>query len=487
LAGTEYFISKTSFLKFDQCPKAFFFYKNLPFLKDKPTVDKQLTFRRGHDVGFFAQQLFPGGTDISKITSSADEAIEKTTELIAAGHEVIYEATLVHNGVLVMVDILRREEGRFTAYEIKSSLRVSEVYLKDAFLQYYVLKNALQQFNELYLVTLNPDYRLEGEIDPKKLFRRRRVGQQAAENFAYLEFHIDSAQKLLEVNRIPNIPIGRQCFKPYQCDYFSVCWKDTINAKSVFNLPMADKGTLFEWYDAGHKNIEQVPDELIRKDALVKIKNAFVLNEPIINYQAIEHLLTKVTAPYAAMDMEVWSPALPVIQGTGPFEQVPFLVSFFDGNDFTFFFSGKGGDERETFAEQLLMLSERYSTILVYDRNLEVNIIERLSVQYPHLSDELRKIKNKIVDVFDVFLRVDYYHPGFRNNFSLKTVSSVLLEDISYTAITSGLEAMSYYEQYRLSENEIEKEYFRNELVNYCHTDTQATLGLFHFLKKKAG
>src|SRR5687767_12860189 len=73
-----YSISKTSFLKFEQCPKAFFFYKNLPYLRDKPTVDKLLTFKRGHDVGYFGQQLFPGGTDVSKITDSADTALKKT-------------------------------------------------------------------------------------------------------------------------------------------------------------------------------------------------------------------------------------------------------------------------------------------------------------------------------------------------------------------------------------------------------------------------
>src|SRR5690348_16217020 len=59
-----YSISKTSFLKLEQCQKAFFLYKNHPYLRDKVSAEKQLTFKRGHDVGFFAQQLFPGGTDV---------------------------------------------------------------------------------------------------------------------------------------------------------------------------------------------------------------------------------------------------------------------------------------------------------------------------------------------------------------------------------------------------------------------------------------
>src|ERR1044072_3692777 len=96
-------ISKTSFLKFEQCPKAFFFYKNLPYLKDKPTVDKQITFKRGHDVGFLARQLFPGGVDVTLAGDTA--AMEAATaELVRQEVPVMYEATFCFQGVLVMVD-----------------------------------------------------------------------------------------------------------------------------------------------------------------------------------------------------------------------------------------------------------------------------------------------------------------------------------------------------------------------------------------------
>ena len=184
------------------------------------------------------------------------------------------------------------------------------------------------------------------------------------------------------------------------------------------------------------------------------------------------------------MDMEVWGPALPKLQGTGPFEQIPFLVSFYDKEKFTYFFAGEGGDEREEFAKQLIGLSKNYKTILVYDKNLEVNIISTLAGKFPALRAELMELKEKLADVFDIFLHVNYYHPGFRNNFSLKVVSSVLLEDIRYSGIGSGLEAMNYYEQYRLNDNPIEKETIRDMLIDYCHTDTLATFGLVDFLKK---
>jgi hypothetical protein len=43
---------------------------------------------------------------------------------------------------------------------------------------------------------------------------------------------------------------------------------------------------------------------------------------------------------------------------------------------------------------------------------------------------------------------------------------------------------MSYYEQYRLAENELERSLLRTELIEYCNTDSLATFKLVDFLRK---
>jgi hypothetical protein len=477
-------ISKTSFLKFEQCPKAFFFYKNHPYLRDKLTIDRQLTFRRGHDVGFFARQLFSGGIDVAALSQDSDDAVRITSGLIADQAPVIYEAAFMHDGVLIMVDILCRTGEKYIAYEVKSSMKISENYLKDACLQYYVLDRALPGFDDLFLVTINPDYVLDKEVEPRKLFRKKSVKERAIENRSYFDFQVRAANFVLEQNAIPNIPIGIHCFRPYQCDYFGTCWKDTIHEKSVFNLPLTDKIQLLEWHNQGLKNIEQVPDELIKKDALVKIKDAFVTGQPLINHEKIVLFLQKIKGKVTAMDMEIWSPAIPQLNGTKPFEQVPFLVCFYDGSHYTDFFAENRIDDRQDFAERLTALSAGYDTILVYDKNLEVNVINGLQSRYPAMAESLARLKEKLVDVFEVFLQLHYYHPLFKNNFSLKAVSAALINDIVYSKISSGLEAMNYFDQYRLATSEIERSLIRNELIDYCNTDSLATFRLVEFLQK---
>lgn len=483
MSSSGYSISKTSFLKFEQCSKAFFLYKKHPYLRDKISVDRQLTFKRGHDVGFFAQQLFPGGTDVSKDLKGSFQGVERTEALIREKAEVIYEATFLFNGVLIMADILHYNEGRYTAYEVKSSMKISENYLKDAYLQYYILKHALPGFDDLFLVTLNPDYIRAGEIEPKKLFRKRSVKQKAEQNIPYFEHQINQALQVLEQDSIPNVPIGRQCFRPYQCDYFGTCWKDTLHEKSIFNLPYIEKSRLMEWFEQGIRNIEQVGDELIGRPAALKIKQAFTSNTSIIDPQKIKEFLLRIREPMATMDMEIWSPAIPQLSGTKPFEQIPFLVSFYNGTETSHVFAAHElSDERRSFAEHFLNLSESYATIVVYDKNMELNIINSLIARFPEFAAGLEEVKTKLVDIFEIFLELAYYNPAFKSNFSLKTVASVLLEDVQYTRITSGLEAMNYFEHYRLAPP-LEKEEIRNDLVAYCDTDTVATYKLVNFLR----
>ncbi len=475
-------ISKTAFLKFEQCHKAFYFYKKHPYLRDKISIDKQLTFKRGHQVGDLAQTLFPGGIDVSKNSKNSAEGLALTTTLIENKTPVIYEATFAFNDALIMVDILCLENEKYTAYEVKSSFKISEVYLKDACLQYYVLKNALPNLDDLFLVTLNQEYIFENEINPKQLFKKRSVKTESEKNLPYFENQLFNAQLTLEQNKIPNIAIGKHCFKPYQCDYFSNCWKDTINENSIFNLPLLDKEKLFEWYNSGMRTIDQIGSEHDAKAIIYKIKQAYFDNKPIVDKEKITSFLSKIQSPMTAMDMEMWGPAIPQINGTKPFEQLPYLVCFFDGKKHSNVFLEYAKDDRRQFAELLLENTKHFESILVYDGTMEKMVINGLIKLFADLKSDLEHLKTKFIDIFDIFLEFSYYHPAFKTNFSLKTVAGVLLEDINYSKITSGLEAMAYFDQQRLETNLIEKESIKQELINYCQTDTLATYQLVDFL-----
>ncbi|MBK9283851.1 MAG: hypothetical protein IPM51_05965 [Sphingobacteriaceae bacterium] len=233
---SKYSISKSSYLKFEQCKKAFFLNKHFPQLKDKFSIDKNLTFKRGHLIGSLSKELFPNGIDVSEESKNLEEAALLTTNLIAE-KKTIYEATFVYNGVLIMVDILTWENGGWNAYEIKSSLKVTEVYLLDACLQHYVLNNSIDHLKDFFLVTLNGDYiKNEEQIDLKKLFKKRSILKEALANSEYFQARINAANEVLECPDIPQINIGEHCFKPYTCDFYGYCWKNTIQNSNIFSI-----------------------------------------------------------------------------------------------------------------------------------------------------------------------------------------------------------------------------------------------------------
>jgi hypothetical protein len=139
----KYKLSKSTFIRGLQCEKSLYLHKHFYRLKDPVPAEQKAKFDQGNIIGLLAQQLFPGGVDASpndyyKIA----EAVETTKKLIDNNESTIYEATFCFNGILAALDILVKDDDGWKAYEVKSSTKVTETYLKDAAIQYYTIINS---------------------------------------------------------------------------------------------------------------------------------------------------------------------------------------------------------------------------------------------------------------------------------------------------------------------------------------------------------
>jgi hypothetical protein len=133
--------------------------------------ERVATFTRGTRVGLFAQQLFPGGIDCgAKSPRAYAKAIEKTTQAIAAGEKIIYEAGFIKHNTLVFLDILVKKDDGWHAFEVKSSTKLSPTYYKDAALQNYVIKESGLDLVSFNLIHINPDYEFKDKLDIYSLF-----------------------------------------------------------------------------------------------------------------------------------------------------------------------------------------------------------------------------------------------------------------------------------------------------------------------------
>ena len=109
------------------------------------------------------------------------ESVGKTLKFISQGESIIYEATFQYNNVLAALDILVKDEEGWKAYEVKSSTKVSETYIKDAAIQYYTITNSGIDLKDISIVHINNQYVKDGELDINQLFTVESVCDQVLE------------------------------------------------------------------------------------------------------------------------------------------------------------------------------------------------------------------------------------------------------------------------------------------------------------------
>ena len=485
-------ISKSAFIKAEQCLKHFYLYKNHPYLRDSLSKEKQFIFKRGTDVGIFAQQLFPGGVDVTEGEKRDQQLFaQKTKDLIANGTKTIYEATFIYDDLLVMVDILSKQEDKWIAYEVKSSLKITDTYVKDACFQYYVIKNSLPDLVDFNLLTLNPKYVLENELEIEKLFKKTSVMKDALKNLEYFAHKTQVAKLTLEQGKIPDIKIGTHCFQPYECDFLGTCWKNTNDPSSVLTLGKLTKQAMFELYDSNIKRIDEIDINTIQhKEVKIQVKAAIEQKEQI-SQEDVKAFISTIKQPVCSLDIEVWMPAIPYYQGTKPFQQIPFLFSMIyeeekEIKNFSYF-KPIEEDLRKEFLEQILLATKDFQSILMFDKSLEETVLNQLVELYPEYRKDIADLKNKIIDLAEPIRKGNYYHPEMKGNFTLKSIAPLVNQEAGFHSleIQSGISAMYIYESL-LVQNLIEAEQTKQQLIDYCEMDALITYQLLNFFKIKS-
>jgi hypothetical protein len=236
-------LSKSTFIRGLQCHKSLYLHKKRSFLRDRLSPEQLAKFKRGTNVGVLARHLFPGGIDASPPTHfQTARAVVTTRELVDKNQPVIYEAYFSYNSVVVALDILEHKNGKWYGYEVKSSLAISETYLNDAALQYYVISNCGIELEDFSIIYMNKDYVLKGDLDLSQLFLSQSVLEEARSRQPMIAEEIAAQLQVVELPKSPAIDIGPHCNKPYPCDFQGHCWKH-VHQNSIFRTAVAQRRT----------------------------------------------------------------------------------------------------------------------------------------------------------------------------------------------------------------------------------------------------
>ena len=195
-----------------------------------------------------------------------------------------------------------------------------------------------------------------------------------------------------------------------------------------------------------------------------------------------KQLLTKLAYPRYYLDFECIQFAIPIWEGTHPFEQLPFQFSCHietTPNLLTHqaFLDTSGHDPRRAFAEALIAACGDTGPIIVYYQAFEKGVINALIKQFPDLAEHLQAIHARIFDLLPV-LKQHYYHPNMKGSWSIKKVLPCLVPELNYAALGSvqdGIQAQAVYlDIINGNWDETEQEIRRTDLLDYCQLDTLA-------------
>ena len=170
----SHLLSKSSFIRGVQCEKHLYLYKYHYKEMDQLSEMQKAIFKRGTDVGKLAQQLYPNGVDAAPATPfQYAKAVLLTEELLKKKQKVIYEASFNYSDVLAVADIVVNGKSGLNVYEVKSSTSISETYIRDAALQYWVISNCGYKIKDFSITYINNQYVRKGDLDINELFINR--------------------------------------------------------------------------------------------------------------------------------------------------------------------------------------------------------------------------------------------------------------------------------------------------------------------------
>jgi hypothetical protein len=484
-------LSKSTFLRGLQCHKALYLNKHHPELRDEISEQQQQIFSSGHEVGKLAQQLFPGGIDAGpKESYKYQESVLYTLELIKKGETVIYEAAFQYDGVLIIADILVRDQDKWNIYEVKSSTSVKDVYFLDTAIQYYVVTNSGIPVENISLVYINNQYIRKGDLDIHSLFKVESVLNDVLENQKFVEENTTILKEVLRLDKIPQIDIGEYCYDPYECDFRGYCW-DHIPTNSVFVVNRLTNGKKFELYRSGIIKMDDIPENYPLSSGQRLQIDCEKQNRAYLNQDAIRRFVNSINYPLYYMDFETFNPAIPLFDNSRPYQQITFQYSlhFKESKNWLLqhyeFLGEIGKDPRRSFIERLLGNIQGEGEILVYNRPFEVTRLNELIRDFPEYENEIQEIISRIKDLMIPFQKKYYYKPEMRGSYSIKAVLPAVVVNLNYNglAISEGGMAMNAFEQLQYVTDQDKIKETRKNLLEYCKMDTLAMVRILEELE----
>lgn len=492
-------ITKTDYLEYNFCKKNLWLKKHKPELfEDVELSDfEKKIIEEGNVADGEARNLFPGGV---LVDSQGQDAVDDTKQYVEKKEKIIFQATFAEDEFFIRADIMvydPKKDG-YELYEVKASNDVKREkqynYINDLSFQKSVIEKSGLKIIKTGVIHLNKEYKKVGKIKHDKLFLIVDLTGEVEESHDAVKKQMDELKQYLEM------PEEKKCECLYrgrnmQCTTFTYSNPD-VPEYSVHDINRigASKKLFYDWIDRGIYSIDEIdnPDDLT--GAKKAQYDAYVLGKPVINSIAIRKTLDELVFPLYFFDYEGFVSAIPIADGFGAYEQIPFQYSLHimqkDGSlehkEYIITDLPKGDFTRE-LVERIKEDIKPGGTVISWFSTYEKQRNIKLAELHPDCADFLENLNEGMFDLMSIFQKNYYVDSKFKGSTSIKKVLPVIVPGLTYKGlnISKGDQASERWEK-MVSNNisETEKQQIKKDLLEYCKMDTYAMVEIYRFLRK---
>lgn len=484
------YLSKSKLIAAWQCPKRLHLEKHHPELGEISAKTESL-WETGYRVGEISQQLYgtPGSVEI-EFDKRVPLMLNQTRQLIDSGADFpIFEATFRHEGILVRVDVLIPDGDGWRAIEVKASTSVKDYHVLDCAIQDWVMRHVGLNVTTISLAHINNQFVYPGDGQYQGLLAEHDLTDEVRTLEPTVIDLIATARDAV-TGPLPDVHVGGQCSKPYECQFISHCWP-TDTEYPIAGLG-GGKAKLGNYIALGCRDIRDVKIEDISAETQKRIHRITCSGEPEI-LDGAKLAFEALAYPRYYLDFETIAPPVPFWAGTRPYQPlaVQWSCHIDDGTgDGTLqgmrhkeFLDLSGGPPMRNLALELIGCLGDSGPVLMWTA-YEKGVINNLVELYPDLAAPLQKVIDRLFDMQPV-VKANYYHPKMLGSWSIKAVMPTINPERDYARLEGIKEgtgaADGFIEAIDPETTPDRKAELETQLLRYCRFDTEAMVEILGF------
>lgn len=507
-------LTKSKYIHGINCSKYIWLEFNAPERLPEFDESSKARMQGGIDIGKMAQKLFPEGVyaGVDENEENDDDSEEgkreswftrslRKSEKLARERKTMFEAGFIFGKCYARADIMVPVgKNEWDLFEVKSGCSVKSENFEDVAFQKWCYEGAGLKIRKSFIIHLNNQYIKEGELDLKELFVIMDITEEINELVPLVPEKVDKIFDIISLKKCPEHEPGKYyCDDKYGCHHDDKFWKEhpTCDILDIHRM----KAEAIELFHQGVLEIAKIPDECKLGPNQEIQKKCHRNKEAYKEVKSIKSFLDRLVYPLYFMDFETYGSGIPKLDGTRPYQPIPFQFSVHviespekmkEMKRYSFI-AEPGGDSRKEFIEELKKAIGAKGSIIVYFESFEKSRLDELAEVFPEYAKWVESAKKRFVDLYAPFNKFAYYHPKQEGSTSLKYVLPALTgrtyEDLE---IQEGQDASNRYA--RLVEaadagalDKTEMKETLEYLDDYCSLDTEGMVLILEKLREAIG